>query len=63
MTGKVNDIPDNAKSMYHGRRHLGWIVRRGRSFEAVQPDRTSLGVFATELLARNQLWTGGDVEP
>lgn len=63
MTSRANrtaepEIPADAQSVYDGRHHLGWTFRRGKSFEALKHDRTSLGVFDTLLQARNAVWVG-----
>jgi hypothetical protein len=52
------EIPAGAQSVYDGRHHLGWTLRRGKSFEAVRYDRATLGVFDSLLKARNALWCG-----
>lgn len=60
MTTKHNriEITDDAQPIYSGRHHLGWTFQRGRAFEAVRYDRTSLAVFDTVLQARNAVWIG-----
>lgn len=61
MTSKhrhTEEIPADSQSIYNGRHHLGWTVQRGKSFEAIRDDRTSLGVFDTILKARNAVWCG-----
>ena len=52
------EIPSDAQSIYDGRHHLGWTIKRGKSFEAIRDDRISLGVFENILKARNAVWTG-----
>jgi hypothetical protein len=52
------EIPAGAQSLYDGRHHLGWTFQRGKAFEAVKHDRTSLGTFDTLLKARNAVWVG-----
>jgi hypothetical protein len=54
-------IPAEAQSIYDGRHHLGWTVRRGKSFEAINFDRVPIGLFDTVLQARNALWSGEEV--
>ncbi|MGY2905690.1 hypothetical protein [Bradyrhizobium sp. URHC0002] len=55
---RIAEVPDDALAVYDGRHHLGWTLRRGKAFEAVRPDRTTVGVFDTILKARNALWCG-----
>jgi hypothetical protein len=52
------DIPAGVQSVYDGRHHLGWTFRRGKAFEAVRHDRSTVGVFDSLLKARNALWVG-----
>lgn len=40
-------IPDDSLSVCDGRTHLGWMVRRGERFEAIDPQRQSFGLFNT----------------
>ena len=52
------EIPAGAQSVYDGRHHLGWTISRGKVFEALKADRSSLGTFDTLLKARNAVWVG-----
>ncbi|MDA9465330.1 hypothetical protein [Bradyrhizobium sp. CCBAU 53415] len=63
MAGKIKEIPEGARAAYAGRFLLGWIFARGEEFVALRNDRTILGTFPSELLAKNALWVGEDVEP
>lgn len=58
IDAKTVEVPDDAQSVYDGRRHLGWTVQRGKVFEAIRSDRITLGNFDTILRARNAVWCG-----